>query len=472
MAGVPDRAVAAIQTAFAQAVQTSCPHTPGWKPTQPQLYLILAKHRGWLQKTYPDYPTSDKYLDHIKSGDTNWRREARSHPELANLCYTDLSKATLSQATLSHANLEEANLSHANLSDTNLRFAHLEGANLRFAHLERADLAAAYLEGAVLYDANLTRAVLYDANLTRANLRFAHLEGANLRFAHLERADLAAAYLEGADLRFAHLERAVLYDTQVSKATLAYADLTDATYAPVSEPPDAYVAGIRGLSTLHAKFGEEIGLVQLRKLLQGAGLRDDERAVTYSIERNVTRDQLSSLWEPCPRQSRCFAWSHFWRFAWIGGFLRFVAFDITTAYGLHPTRALGLIVLLGTVLTPVYMRAMLHPTATSGVVQVFPEDRLDGTAGNPAAKKERKEIVVQAKTWRDALRPAVYFSLISAANIGFEQFTPGDWIRRLQGREYSLEAVGWVRKVAGAQALLSVYLLAIWVLTQFGRPFE
>ncbi len=38
--------------------------------------------------------------------------------------------------------------------------------------------------------------------------------------------------------------------------------------------------------------------------------------------------------------------------------------------------------------------------------------------------------------------------------------------------EYSLQAVGWVRVVAGAQVLLSVYLLAMWVLTQFGQPFE
>jgi hypothetical protein len=73
---------------------------------------------------------------------------------------------------------------------------------------------------------------------------------------------------------------------------------------------------------------------------------------------------------------------------------------------------------------------------------------------------------------RDALPTAVYFSLISAVNIGFEQFTPGDWIRRLQRREYTLEAVGWVRVVAGAQALISVFLLAMWALTQFGQPFE
>jgi hypothetical protein len=70
------------------------------------------------------------------------------------------------------------------------------------------------------------------------------------------------------------------------------------------------------------------------------------------------------------------------------------------------------------------------------------------------------------------LRSAAYFSLLSAVNIGFEQFTPGDWIRRLQDREYSLEADGWVRRVAGVQALLSVFLLAMWALTQFGRPFE
>jgi hypothetical protein len=57
-------------------------------------------------------------------------------------------------------------------------------------------------------------------------------------------------------------------------------------------------------------------------------------------------------------------------------------------------------------------------------------------------------------------------------NIGFQQFTPGDWIRRLQPHEYALKAEGWVRMVAGAQALLSVFLLAMWVLTQFGRPFQ
>ena len=42
----------------------------------------------------------------------------------------------------------------------------------------------------------------------------------------------------------------------------------------------------------------------------------------------------------------------------------------------------------------------------------------------------------------------------------------------MQPREYTLRATGWVRTVSGIQSLLSVYLLALWVLTYFGRPFE
>jgi hypothetical protein len=36
----------------------------------------------------------------------------------------------------------------------------------------------------------------------------------------------------------------------------------------------------------------------------------------------------------------------------------------------------------------------------------------------------------------------------------------------------TLRTTGWVRTVSGIQSLLSVYLLALWVLTYFGRPFE
>src|SRR5712692_7080169 len=42
------------------------------------------------------------------------------------------------------------------------------------------------------------------------------------------------------------------------------------------------------------RAGEQIGLFQPRKLLHDAGLSDNEREATFSIQRNITRDQLSS----------------------------------------------------------------------------------------------------------------------------------------------------------------------------------
>ena len=67
---------------------------------------------------------------------------------------------------------------------------------------------------------------------------------------------------------------------------------------------------------------------------------------------------------------------------------------------------------------------------------------------------------------------SLYFSVLSAFHLGWRELNVGTWISRMQPREYTLRATGWVRTVSGIQSLLSVYLLALWVLTYFGRPFE
>jgi hypothetical protein len=60
----------------------------------------------------------------------------------------------------------------------------------------------------------------------------------------------------------------------------------------------------------------------------------------------------------------------------------------------------------------------------------------------------------------------MFFSLMSAFNIGFRDINFGRWLRLLD-----IKAVGWARVVAGWKSLISVYLIAMWVLTYFGRPF-
>jgi hypothetical protein len=63
------------------------------------------------------------------------------------------------------------------------------------------------------------------------------------------------------------------------------------------------VAGIRGLgSVVIPTPGDVIGLVQLRKLLQEAGL-PEEREATYAIERSKT-DHLLFGEQPWPSQAK------------------------------------------------------------------------------------------------------------------------------------------------------------------------
>jgi len=69
------------------------------------------------------------------------------------------------------------------------------------------------------------------------------------------------------------------------------------------------------------------------------------------------------------------------------------------------------------------------------------------------------------------LRICMFFSLMSAFNIGFRDINFGRWLRLLTRQEFDIKAVGWARVVAGWQSLISVFLLALWILTYFGRPF-
>jgi hypothetical protein len=71
-----------------------------------------------------------------------------------------------------------------------------------------------------------------------------------------------------------------------------------------------------------------------------------------------------------------------------------------------------------------------------------------------------------------ALRYGFYFSILSAFHFGWRDINVGSWIVRIQPSEFTLKASDWVRTLSGVQSLISVYLLALWALTYFGRPFE
>jgi hypothetical protein len=337
-----------------------------------------------------------------------------------------------------------------NFCNADLRRAELENAVLDWADFSYANLSSAKLSGAELRHAELKGTILTSAQLNGANLSWANLDSANLEGANLDHATLSSAVLTGARL----------VGTSVKEARLSYADLSNAMYIPRSQPPYFYVAG--GLETVITfSPGGETGLVQLRDLIQKAGLRDLEREATFAIESGRTRHSIDA-WRENPGGAA-------------EGIFRKIAFELTTRYGLHPVRALLAIAAVWMLLIPVYAwpvwRQPPRTTRASAIYRVWPKDRVelrDGkpTLDNPACVERLHARGLATVGW------SAYFSLLSAFQIGFREFSVGTWLTRAQPRIFLLEATGWVRTLSGLQSLLSVYLLAMWLLTYFGRPFQ
>ena len=453
----------------------SCPHREHWTPSDEDLERILAEHEQWLRSR--DWSEGRPSISSIAA-------------ERAVLCNADLKDVNLSGANLRNADLRGVSLENTDLIGTDLRSADLRGAyivadvNFKGAFLQGTDLRGASLNSVSLHGSNLRcadlrSAYLFQVDLGSARLGLANFSRArfvdsNLTGALLNHAFLNQACLVGVDLSRANLTQADLSSTQIAQAIIDDArfsrvDLSGSTFQPASAPASGFLTGIQGLESVRFDPGEESGLILLRKALQDAGLRPLEREATYAIERGRTRYMISQPEGPGQ---------------WIGGMLRLVFFEWTTGYGLHSSRALLILLAIMFGMAWVYgIPVSVHrkpprnkpatPEAVSGgTYRIWPVERIVNDDGNlREAASTRIERVATKNDWA-ALRHGLYFSLVSAFHIGWRDLNVGSWISRVQKREYALRARGWVRVVSGIQSLISVYLLAIWVLTYFGRPFQ
>jgi len=390
--------------------------------------------------------------------------------KLKMLCYARLSKTDLLEA-----NLIEANLTEANLTEANLPRANLSEANLAKATLYGAFLYGATLVGADLPDANLTDANLTEADLSRAGLYGANLSGAKLRHANLDRANLVGANLSEASLFLANLSGASLMGGSLAGANLFGANLASAIFEPTPDSIGSLKDIERAWNLWSLRYRDSpMALVQLRERFAKAGLRDLEREVTYAKLRSQriltwtgSRKALFGVVETASLTDR------------FESAFSYVAFEITCGYGFRygrPLRILGVTIPLFAFVYALSLRSR----GGGAVWRIWPPDRI---------RKDQGQAEPERLSWETSRRPGdprhsflfklcralglgLLFSLVSAFQIGWRELNVGNWITRLQPREYALRATGWVRVVAGVQSLLSVYLLALWVLSYFGRPFE
>lgn len=407
----------------------------GRRPTEEELKQILADHAEWL-----------KILTEaiIKAGNAIGTpaevAEAVPQEGRANLCKVDLSDFDLSSLSicfdLRHAKLCGADLSCANLSESLFGFADLRGVNLY-----RSDLSESHLMSANLHEGWLKETNLSGAGLSFANLSDASLENANLSNACLNGANLSNAFLKGVNLS----------DTDLWMANMdsVIFELNPGTLHKIRSIARAknlykmrYVESPHSLVELCAKFKE-------------MGLRQQERETTYAIERTRRQLQMWSEWKGKVDVAE-----------FTKGFFKLILFELTCDYGMSPGRPLWIMGGFFLVFFIPYMIA-LNTQGRAGIWQHWEKDRV--------LKNDGQDVPVRLHGNKCKLRGiwiAIYFSLLSAFHIGWRELNIGHWIIRMQRHEFILKATGWARTVSGVQSVISVYLLALSVLSYFGRPFE
>jgi hypothetical protein len=268
----------------------------------------------------------------------------------------------------------------------------------------------------------------WEADQGRLVLKEADLTGVNLQGAYLWRANLRGAWLVGANLQGA------LYEPK-----------------PGALPDIVQLRSVSYLETLRF-IRSPHGLEELKQAFKKAGMRQQEQEITHAIKRSEQEN----------------AWK---KGDFLESLFNLVFFDLPVGYGLYPGRALKILASLIPLFAVFYGWVICRPSRNHGIYRLWPKERIEVTEDEPGMANDVKIERLNPKDWR-IVTHALYFSLLSTFNIGWRELNVGNWISRLQLHPYTLQATGWVRATSGIQSLISVYLLAIWALTYFGRPFE
>ena len=369
-------------------------------------------------------------------------------------------KTTKSQGVdrtdLSHSNLQNADLTNSVIKETNLSETHFNDA---------------ILENVTFVSSHMPSADFSNANLKRTSFKHTGLTGSNMTGANLEGSDFGLSNFAGVNLQNANLT-GVIYEL------------------PFKQLPD--IGGIAQAKNLEKMTYKDlpISLVELRTEFRKNGLREQERDVTYVIMRN-NRQKLAQG-------------NSFNKFE---SFFLYVFFELPAQYGRLPGRPLKVLFVILIGLVPFYAYAMTHChkqgnriTAScpdedenfynewglggakiNGFMEItvtpkffFPRTRIfiEKFPFNSIKILEFLRATIEKEfSWFTLLSGALYISILSAFRLGWRDLNVGTWISRIQPREYTLRAHGWIKFVSGIQSVVSAYLLALSVVTYFTRPF-
>jgi uncharacterized protein YjbI with pentapeptide repeats len=375
--------------------------------------------------------------------------------------------------------------------------ADLSGALLAAGEMRGFELGSRSME--VTFDAqaeeesNLEHRDLRRADMSEANLSFVHmnhsrfagaqLDNAKLAFTKLSNADFSGANLSGAFLHMADLTDANFDSAELKGADFTFSDVSGLRFEPRSLPDIRSIASAQNLELMSYTKSPN-ALAELRKQFKDGGFRTQERAITYAMKRGEDEEDWNDVranWVKCRHKSAGPCSLATLLSSFLAYSFKTLFFDLTCRYGLSPFRPLALGLGLWFLCAIIY-DGFIHGSGESALYRIEAKNIVAGEGKEDSYERIRPRRIGTSKGVRrmvafvrreaEVLRKAMFFSAMSAFNIGFREINFGRWLRMLTRREYDMKAIGWARVVAGWQSLISVLLLALCLLTYFGRPFE
>lgn len=361
----------------------------------------------------------------------------------------DLRGAKMESVALTGMTLDKTNLSASNVSRANFSGALLIHTNFSDALMMGTTFAKASVEKGIFSGAEFTGADLQNANFSESNFSSAIMWGTNL---------------EGADLSDADLRNALLVGVNLKHAVFRNTNLSGAVFEPQPQalPQVEDIAEAKNISEMQYLHSPR-GLIELRESFRRAGMRTQERQITYAIKHT----ELLLPWRKIISdvEKKDSLERQYGMMEALESISAFVLFDFTTRWGMTPGRALRQGAVLLVVCWIIYFGILLSGNTQHAIWRVWSDE-----PGYRNGRRKRQEML--RPNVSSSLMIGLQFSLLSMFHIRWRELDFGSWISRMQTREYVYRPTGLVRTVSGLQSMVSVYLVAIWALTYFGRPFD
>jgi hypothetical protein len=305
----------------------------------------------------------------------------------------------------------------------------------------RADLCFAKMQGAKIQNAEMAGMNLWRSKLTDTWIFKSHLSGANLMEAKLTDAVFYEDDLSGA----------MLILTNLKNAKFSKCDFRQTIFQPDTLPNPEDIAYNINLDRMTFMSSPK-ELSQLREALYENGMKKAGMLVNAAIQRNDASK------------------------------LKYLIFDYTCEYGTNVNKPLLLLLKIVFIYTVPYF-VILHFKANWGLYKMTRIYKLETKGENDYSQRRilreiPEKLNVESCIVRFMLLEVYLigvgflFSLLSSTRLGFREFNPNHLIKMLLPWEIDIKALGWPRIVSGFQSIISIILIATFLLSFFGWSFE